>query len=738
MDMPILLGTIDLSPAGSNSKLLLGDLNGDGRMEILAVQANGGIDDRYVPHQVEAMTAFDLDGTVLWQIGVPTEDPGGFGSDFPAQIYDIDGDGFHEVLCVMDKKFKVIDGRYGTVKREWDLPDDEAHDCIIIANLRGKDRPEDIILKNRYEKMWALDNEFNLLWSYEGNLGHYPWVYDFNGDGHDEVMAGYDMLDHKGNLLWSCKDLEDHADCIWVGDVDGDPANGVEVVIGGSVTVMYRWNGEEIWRYEGSIESQHIALGKFREDIPGIQVAGLDRIRRGNENGKDGLFLLDAKGNEIWKENRTTKGWLTIIETLHNWNGEGKDHILAYRRGGGVYPALYDGYMNIVVQFPVDGYVIHGDLLGRGVEDVIVYTNQLASIFSSREGDVRTGMKDRILPQNKRLYHSTLYPGGELEPRIYSAYKPQQDLIPKVNQLEYEMDLPSGNYDIMITFGSDEEDSHVEVLQVQGRRLMLKDIQTNKGEYIKYDFTVNVKEGLLNIIAKGLSPAVKNIKVIKVEDVPTIYLAGDSTVCDQEEAPWAGWGQCLPVFLKRGIAVANHAYSGRSTKSFIMEKRLQVILDSLVPGDYLFIQFGHNDQKLGTFHGDPFTTYKENLMVYINETRKRGANPILVTPVHRRNFDEKGKIVNTLGDYPDAIRQLAKEENIPLLDLHQRSESLFNQLGPEVTKSIFVHVHPDQYVQYPDGIEDNTHFSEIGAYEIAKLVIEEIKKTHGELVNYLR
>lgn len=397
--------------------MLVGDINGDGRMELVMVQANGGIDDRYVPHQVQCLTAYDLDGRLLWQVGEPDEHAGGPGSDYPAQIYDIDGDGYHEVICVMDGRLLILDGRNGAVKRAHELPDEQAHDCIIICNLRGKPYPQDIILKDRYRRMWALDRDLNLLWKHEGNLGHYPWVYDIDGDGHDEVMAGYDLLDHDGVKLWSCHDLDDHADCIWFGDVDGNPANGIEIVIGGSVTVMYNAAGEEIWRYDGSIESQHIALGRFRDDLPGLQIAGLDRIVRGDGrdrlSGKDGIFLLDSSGREIWKEDRQTPGWLTIIETLRNWDDGELDYILAYRRGGGVMPTIYDGYMNVVTEFPTDGYVVHADLVGSGLEQVIIYDDQEARIYSSRPLDLSRGIVEHTLPQPKRLYSSTLYPGGE-------------------------------------------------------------------------------------------------------------------------------------------------------------------------------------------------------------------------------------------------------------------------------------------------------------------------------------
>ncbi|GGF95272.1 FG-GAP-like repeat-containing protein [Paenibacillus abyssi] len=413
---PHLLGTINIEEAGLRCKMLLGDINGDGRMEIVMVQPDGGIDDRYVPHQVQCLTAFDLDGNKLWQAGTPDSNAGGPGSDYPAQIYDIDGDGYNEILCVMNKRFLVLDGQTGKEKRSFELPAEEAHDCIIIANLSGNDFPQDIILKDRYRNLWAVDRDFGLLWTFSGNPGHYPWVYDFDGDGRDEVMAGYDLLDHDGTLLWSCQDLDDHADCIWVGNVDG---SGDQIIIGGSVTVMYDPEGKELWRYDGSIESQHVALGKFRDDLPGLQVAGLDRIVREDmggavkKRGKDGLFLLDAAGKELWKEDRKTDGWLTIIETVRSWDEGPLDYILAYRRGGGVNPTLYDGHMNAVVTFPVDGYAAHADLTGEGREQVLIYNQQTVSIFGSRESGLKTLRPGITLQQPKRLYSSTLYPGGE-------------------------------------------------------------------------------------------------------------------------------------------------------------------------------------------------------------------------------------------------------------------------------------------------------------------------------------
>lgn len=408
------LGSIDITAAGGG-KCLLGDLDGDGRMELVVVQADNDIDDRYVPHQITCVTAYRLTGEMIWQTGECHEKCGNFGSDFPAQVYDIDADGKAEILCVMNHEFLVLDGMTGSIKDRHPLPDEQAHDCIILADLTGKGRPTDIILKDRYRRMWALDCEWNLLWTHEGNIGHFPWTADVNGDGYDEVMAGYDLLDHNGKLLWSCHDLEDHADCLWTGDVTGN--GSVQIAVGGSVTCLYSADGKEIWRYDGSIESQHIALGKFCPKLPGLQVAGLDRIRRGDGykgqwDGKDGMFLLDCNGHELWKEDRKTKGWLTIVDALYGWNGEDRDYILAYRRGGGELPALYDGDMQKVVVFPHDGYVIHADLFGRGKEDVIVYDKSTAWICSGTPYDLSRMSSGKLIPQVKRLYASTLYPGG--------------------------------------------------------------------------------------------------------------------------------------------------------------------------------------------------------------------------------------------------------------------------------------------------------------------------------------
>lgn len=744
---PVLLRKLNIEVAGKNSKALIGDINGDGRMELVMVQANGGIDDRYEPHQVQCITTFDLNGNMIWQLGTPrivSGTFGSFGSDFPAQIVDIDGDGKNEVLCVMNKKFYVLEGSSGKVKKEFELPDYEAHDCIIVANLAGGAYPQDIILKNRYSKMWAMDKDFNLLWEHEGNIGHYPWIHDINGDGKDEIMAGFDMLDSKGNVLWSCKDLDDHADCITIGDLLYDPASGVEIAIGGGVnsTVMYDWKGEELWRYNGSKETQHIAAGKFRDDIDGIQIAGLDRIERGDTSGKvnakigrDGIFILDNRGNELIKENRKTNGWLTFIESFHNWGGLKKDHILAYRRGGGIFPTLYNGFLEPVVEFPVDGYVVHGDLINNGTECVIIYADGEASIFAHKNIDLDS-FEPKQIKQNKRLSHSTLYPGSD-----YNNIAQKNNKVKKVEgnlkELRYNMPIENGRYNVNVIFGGESSISKVTRVEVGDRRLMLRNVTTPSGEFHKRSFSVNVLDNELRIVVSGENPIVNGIELQKADGI-TIFLAGDSTVCDQYEEPYRGWGQVLPCFFDDNVAVSNHAFCGRSVVSFMKEKRLDNILDVIKPNDYLFIQFGHNDQKPGAFYADAFGKYKELLKIYVDKAREKGAKPVLVNSLVRRRFDENEKIINTLEDYPEAMRVLAKEEGIPLLELNKLSERLLNELGREKSKDIFLHIKPNTLESYSEGIVDDTHLSEYGALKMAEIIIEEIKDKNLELVKYLR
>lgn len=306
----------------------------------------------------------------------------------------------------------------------------------------------------------------------------------------------------------------------------------------------------------------------------------------------------------------------------------------------------------------------------------------------------------------------------------------------KDKSLKIRVNLTEGNYLVQAIINNNKNNEDNVTVKAQGRRVMA--VKTISKILDNVEFTVNIANNELVLDFYSNQSLIKDIGIKKVDDVTVIYIAGDSTVCDQEKEPFTGWGQIIPCFFTINVAIANYAYSGRSTKSFIEEGRLDNIINRIREGDYLFIQFGHNDQKEDSRHTEPYSTYKEMLKVYIDKAREKGAIPVLITPMHRRFFNENGKIINTLGQYPDAMRQLAKEENVFLIDLNEKSERLFNYYGPDGTKKLFIYASPGKYSDYPNGIEDNTHFSEFGAYEIARIVAKEIKNKIVLLKSYIK
>ncbi|KAF2511410.1 rhamnogalacturonan acetylesterase [Flavobacterium zhairuonense] len=212
----------------------------------------------------------------------------------------------------------------------------------------------------------------------------------------------------------------------------------------------------------------------------------------------------------------------------------------------------------------------------------------------------------------------------------------------------------------------------------------------------------------------------------------TVYCIGDSTMAnkkDPEKNPEHGWAQVLQPFFKENIAVVNKAVNGRSTKSFINEKRWDSIYNKLKKGDYVFIEFGHNDEKIedSTRYTNPHTAYRYNLIRFVNESRKKGAIPILLTSIARRNFNEKGVLVPTHGDYPLETRLVAQEYNVPFIDLEYYTEQLEQSYGPEKSKQLHLHFKAGEIPYYKEDKKDDTHLSLLGAKTVAQIVVNQIK-----------
>lgn len=302
----------------------------------------------------------------------------------------------------------------------------------------------------------------------------------------------------------------------------------------------------------------------------------------------------------------------------------------------------------------------------------------------------------------------------------------------------FSVKLPEGNYKVTITLGDLAGDS-VTTIKAELRRLMLESVRTARGKFVTRTIMVNTRtpqisdDGLVRLKGREKTtefwawddkltlefndtrPCVCALEITKVDNIPTIYILGDSTVCDQPLEPWNSWGQMLPRFLKPDIVVANHAESGESIRSSLGAGRVKKVMSVIKPGDYLLVQFGHNDMKDRS--PNALATYKSNYKQLVADTRAKGAMPVLITSMERK----AGVKRDTLGDYPETVRQVAKEENVAFIDLHTMSKVLYKALGENIDKAF----------------QDGTHHNNYGSYQLAKCVVEGIKQNMPDLVKYI-
>lgn len=231
---------------------------------------------------------------------------------------------------------------------------------------------------------------------------------------------------------------------------------------------------------------------------------------------------------------------------------------------------------------------------------------------------------------------------------------------------------------------------------------------------------------------------------------PTVYLAGDSTMASYGESvyPLTGWGQVVNEFFTNDVVIDNRAIGGRSSKSYVLEGHLDKILADIRPGDYLFFQWGHNDNQSTdslcrtnpTYcnrHTSPYTSYKEYLQKYIDGARAHGATPVVISPMGRRNYDSDGTFNNDFADYTDAAKQLAVEQDTAFIDLNAKSIAFYDRIGPPATEEVFLYCEPQEYPAYPTGRQDNVHFQEYGARQLAKLVAEGVVESQLPIAQYV-
>lgn len=320
----------------------------------------------------------------------------------------------------------------------------------------------------------------------------------------------------------------------------------------------------------------------------------------------------------------------------------------------------------------------------------------------------------------------------------------------------FSVKVPDGNYLVKVVLGG-KKNSNTTV-RAEGRRLMMDNITTKKAKDTQeVSFVVNKRTPLideknrvkikdrekayftwddkLTLEFNGSMPAVKSIHIEKA-DVPTIYLCGNSTVVDQNYEPWASWGQMITRWFGPEVAISNHAESGLTARTFIASNRLDKILTTLKKGDYVFVEFGHNDEKEKKPGDGAWYHYQYQLKIFVDQVRKKGADIVFCTPTQRRAFnDDKKTLKNTHGDFPAAMKMVAEKENVPLIDLNRLTKTFFETLGYEDSKRALVHYPKEAYGRE---LADNTHFNTYGAYEVAKCVVMGMKQLNLPIVQFLR
>ncbi len=428
---PVLWKKIDLADFGAGRQIRFGHLKGGSEMFFVICQHQRRVyKDRY-PF-ISCMTAVSVDsGEVLWQIGEPRDDEDviQLTTDLPFQIYDIDGDGIDEVIASWDFTLKILDGRTGQVKKEIPTPLNREDpqklcgiefgihatnrlnvDAIRIVNVSGRERPSDILIKDRYARLWVYDGDLNLKWSFtHNNTGHFPYAFDFDGDGKDEIFSCYNLISPEGKRLWSLPIEQDHTDEIVIGKFDGKGGEDRIAIVSGWEGFMLVDPRGNILRRDINGHGQRISVGNYCPEREGLEIC--TTTFWGNQGI---IYLHDCEGNEIW--HREFPGNGNMITPV-NWDGSGRDLILL--NGSRDLGGLMDGEGRIPVRFPDDGHpdlcaeVL--DLTGDGREEIILWDRNRLWIYTQDRPAAAGGPV--YSPEKYPLYNGSNYRGEFSFPR---------------------------------------------------------------------------------------------------------------------------------------------------------------------------------------------------------------------------------------------------------------------------------------------------------------------------------
>ena len=336
-------------------------------------------------------------------------------------------------------------------------------------------------------------------------------------------------------------------------------------------------------------------------------------------------------------------------------------------------------------------------------------------------------------------------------------------ILNKVSDKPFYFSVPveDGNYKVTVTLGSRKRAAQT-VVRAESRRLMVERAVTRKGEYETYSFIVNKRspritdamsvklkpreltyqnwDDQLTLEFNGARPAVRSVRIERDTTAVTIFLCGNSTVVDQEQEPYASWGQMIPRWFTDKVAISNHAESGLSARTFIAGNRLEKVLAMMKKDDYVFCEFGHNDQKEKGPGDGAYYHFSYHLKIFVDKVRAKGGHLVFVTPTQRRFFDEatRSRILETHLDYPDAMRAVAQREGVPVIELHDMTRDFFETLGYEGSKKALVHYPTGTFPGQDQALADNTHFNPYGAYEVSKMVVMGMSQLALPIVRNLR